>query len=75
MSRQGAKMVDLRHTLPNLKYMLTVLTAGKGELPVRKRGGVRGLESGKLGDGRVMNDENDAAEKVVHANGKALKHV
>ena len=46
MSRQGAKVVDLRHTLPNLKYILTVLTAGKGELPVRKKGGVRALDVG-----------------------------
>ena len=78
MSRQGAKMVDLRHTLPNLKYVLTVLTAGKGELPVRKRGGVRGLENGKVvGQERVTNnDEADTAEKVrLAANGNALKHV
>ena len=75
MSRQGAKIVDLRHTLPNLKYVLTVLTAGKGELPVRKKGGVKALENGKAARGRTMNDDVDAAEKVSHANGKALKHV
>ncbi|KAL8671025.1 MAG: hypothetical protein Q9168_004457 [Polycauliona sp. 1 TL-2023] len=38
MSRQGIKIVDLRHTLPNLKYLLTVLTLGKDELPERKMG-------------------------------------
>lgn len=38
MSKQGIRMVDLRHTLPNLKYLLTVLTSGKGELPGRKGG-------------------------------------
>lgn len=43
MSKQGLRMVDLRHTLPNLKYLLTVLTVGKGELPVRKKGGIMGL--------------------------------
>ena len=43
MSRQGLRMVDQRHTLPNLKYLLYVLTAGKGELPARKVGGIRGL--------------------------------
>ena len=43
MSKQGLRMVDLRHTLPNLKYLLTVLTVGKGELPIRKKGGVKGL--------------------------------
>ena len=77
MSRQGAKMVDLRHTLPNLKYVLTVLTAGKGDLPVRKRGGVKGLENGKAVQERVTmttNDEVDSAEKVSRANGQALHH-
>ncbi|CAL8574165.1 hypothetical protein XPA_000135 [Xanthoria parietina] len=44
MSRQGIKIVDLRHTLPNLKYLLTVLTSGRGELPERK-GGRTGLET------------------------------
>ncbi|KAL8908162.1 MAG: hypothetical protein Q9207_000985 [Kuettlingeria erythrocarpa] len=38
MSKQGIRMVDLRHTLPNLKYLLTVLTSGRGELPERKGG-------------------------------------
>ncbi|KAI4144127.1 MAG: hypothetical protein LQ341_002723, partial [Variospora aurantia] len=38
MSRQGIRIVDLRHTLPNLKYLLTVLTSSKGELPERKEG-------------------------------------
>ncbi|KAL8752436.1 MAG: hypothetical protein Q9199_005747 [Rusavskia elegans] len=44
MSRQGIKIVDLRHTLPNLKYLLTVLTSGRGEVPGRK-GGRSGLET------------------------------
>ncbi|KAF2122584.1 UV radiation resistance protein and autophagy-related subunit 14-domain-containing protein [Lophiotrema nucula] len=39
----GLKPVDIRHTLPNLKYLLFVATAGKGELPGRKAGGIRGL--------------------------------
>ena len=37
------RVVDNRHTLPNLKYLLYVATAGEGELPARKAGGVRGL--------------------------------
>ena len=45
MSKQGSRMVDQRHTLPNLKYLLTVLTAGKGELPVRKKGGAKVLDN------------------------------
>lgn len=43
MSRQGLRMVDQRQTLPNLKYLLYVLTAGRGELPIRTKGDVRGL--------------------------------
>lgn len=43
MRRQGLRMLDKRHTLPNLKYLFYVLTVGKGEVPARKRGDVRGL--------------------------------
>ena len=43
MSRQGLRMVDQRQTLPNLKYLLYVLTAGREELPVRTTGDVKGL--------------------------------
>jgi hypothetical protein len=43
MSRYALKALDIRHTLPNLKYLLYVLAAGQGELPVRKGGGVKGL--------------------------------
>ncbi|KAF2267577.1 hypothetical protein CC78DRAFT_61088 [Lojkania enalia] len=39
----GLRPIDVRHTLPNLKYLLYVATAGKGELPARKSGGIRGL--------------------------------
>ncbi|TKA68478.1 hypothetical protein B0A55_08940 [Friedmanniomyces simplex] len=42
----GVRVVDLRQTLPNLKYLLYVATAGEGELPARKAGGVRGLLRG-----------------------------
>lgn len=40
---QGLKVVDIRHTLPNLKYLLYVCSAGSDELPERKKGGIRGL--------------------------------
>lgn len=43
MSHQGLRMVDQRQTLPNLKYLLYVLSSGKGELPARKKGDVKGL--------------------------------
>lgn len=46
MARQGLKMLDVRHTLPNLKYLLYFLTAGVKEVPGRKEGGVRGLVRG-----------------------------
>ncbi len=42
-SHLGLKILDIRQTLPNLKYVLFVATAGQGELPARKAGGVRGL--------------------------------
>ncbi|KAK3392720.1 UV radiation resistance protein and autophagy-related subunit 14-domain-containing protein [Podospora didyma] len=45
---QGLKVVDIRHTLPNLKYLLYVCSAGSDELPERKRGGVRGLWAGRV---------------------------
>ena len=47
MSRSSLRMLDIRHTLPNLKYLLYILTAGKGELPARRAGGVKGLIIGK----------------------------
>jgi vacuolar-type H+-ATPase subunit H len=39
----AVRVLDIRQTLPNLKYLLYVATAGEGELPARKAGGVRGL--------------------------------
>lgn len=48
---QGLKVVDIRHTLPNLKYLLYVCSAGTDELPERKRGGVRGLWAGRIANG------------------------
>ncbi|KXJ96154.1 UV radiation resistance protein and autophagy-related subunit 14-domain-containing protein [Microdochium bolleyi] len=44
----GLKVVDIRHTLPNLKYLLYVCSAGTDEVPERKRGGVRGLWAGRI---------------------------
>ena len=39
----GIRPLDIRQTLPNLKYLLYVATAGKGELPARNAGGIKGL--------------------------------
>ena len=46
---QGLRVVDIRQTAPNLKYLLYVCSAGQEELPERKRGGVRGLLAGRAG--------------------------
>ncbi|GBF63781.1 UV radiation resistance-associated gene protein [Trichophyton mentagrophytes] len=48
MNRLGLRVLDIRHTLPNLKYLLYMLTAGTNELPARKAGGIRGLLVGRL---------------------------
>lgn len=45
---QGLRVVDIRHTLPNLKYLLYVGSAGTDEVPERKKGGVRGLWAGRI---------------------------
>lgn len=50
---QGLRVVDIQHTLPNLKYLLYVCSAGSEEVPERKKGGVRGLWAGKV-RGRVL---------------------
>lgn len=47
MNRSGLRAMDIRHTLPNLKYLCFVLTAGNGEIPGRKMGGIRGLLAGR----------------------------
>ncbi|KAF7589264.1 hypothetical protein BBP40_004522 [Aspergillus hancockii] len=48
LNKQGLRVLDIRHTLPNLKYLLYVLTAGTSEIPARKAGGIRGLVPGRL---------------------------
>ncbi|KAL3425718.1 UV radiation resistance protein [Phlyctema vagabunda] len=44
---QGLKVIDIRHTLPNLKYLLYVCASGTSDLPARKAGGVKGLVAGQ----------------------------
>lgn len=64
---QGLKVVDIRHTLPNLKYLLYVCSSGTDELPERKRGGVRGLWAGRLkgrGGGGVGGAGDGASSSV-----------
>jgi hypothetical protein len=45
---QGLKVIDIRQTLPNLKYLLYVCSAGTSDLPARKAGGIRGLLAGRV---------------------------
>ncbi|CAG8296279.1 unnamed protein product [Penicillium nalgiovense] len=45
--KQGLRVLDIRHTLPNLKYLLYVLTSGNSVIPARKAGGVRALVAGR----------------------------
>jgi UV radiation resistance-associated gene protein len=59
----GLKVVDIRHTLPNLKYLLYVCSAGTDELPERKRGGIRGLWAGKM-KGRLSTPADDGASST-----------
>jgi hypothetical protein len=49
----GLRPINVRHTLPNLKYLLFVATAGKGELPARKAGGIKGLLRGTSRNGSI----------------------
>lgn len=76
MNRSGLRAMDIRQTLPNLKYLMFVLTAGSGDLPGRKVGGIRGLIRGGVSpsisrrnsdDSFVSNalqEKNDGPEEV-----------
>jgi UV radiation resistance-associated gene protein len=63
MNRQGLRVLDIRHTLPNLKYLLFVLTAGTGEMPARKAGGVRGL-LGRMNPGMLRRTSEDSVRST-----------
>lgn len=54
---QGLKVVDIRHTLPNLQWLLMVCSAGREEMPERKKGGVRGLWLGRMRNKGVRFDD------------------
>jgi hypothetical protein len=63
----GLRVMDLRHTLPNLKYLLYVATAGTGDLPARKAGGMRAFLRGAKGDGSVGSSRRGSdASSVGH---------
>ncbi|KAI9878209.1 MAG: hypothetical protein M1830_001553 [Pleopsidium flavum] len=67
IGRQGLKMLDVRHTLPNVKYLLYVLTAGSNDLPVRKAGGVRGLLREEGGGGTPCLSRRESEDSVDRA--------
>ncbi|KAI2789953.1 hypothetical protein POX_d05454 [Penicillium oxalicum] len=48
LNKQGIRGLDIRHTLPNLKYLFYILTAQTQDIPARKAGGIRGLLTGRL---------------------------
>ncbi|KAJ9136542.1 UV radiation resistance associated protein [Pleurostoma richardsiae] len=68
---QGLKVVDIRHTLPNLKYLLYVCSAGTDEVPERKRGGVRGLWAGRIKGRGLAEAADDAASNGGSRRGSA----
>ena len=70
MSKQGLRMVDMRHTLPNLKYLLTIMTTGKGELPARKKGMATGFANGHPMEDQDSLGKADLAEKSPDTNGR-----
>lgn len=57
--RQGLKVPDIRQTLPNLKYLLYIASAGTDELPARKAGGIRGLLGTRRGTPIVSRRPSD----------------
>lgn len=57
----GVRVLDIRHTLPNLKYLLYVATAGEGELPARKAGGIRGLMRGAGSESRAASSDSTSS--------------
>ncbi|PTD01699.1 UV radiation resistance-associated gene protein [Fusarium culmorum] len=85
-SSQGLRVVDIRHSLPNLKYLLYVCSAGSDQVPERKKGGVRGLWAGRLkgrmstmsaqldGDNSSLNESRrDSTDSEVNHHGDALR--
>jgi hypothetical protein len=76
---QGLKVMDIRQTLPNLKYVLYVCSAGNTDLPARKAGGVRGLITGReieigsrrgSADSGIVGAQSEAVRKALE-NGSA----
>lgn len=69
MASVGLKTLDIRHTLPNLKYLFYVLTAGRGDVPARKAGGIKGLLGGRLS---ARSSRRGSEEEVPDIVGKRI---
>ncbi|KAJ5160184.1 uncharacterized protein N7482_007188 [Penicillium canariense] len=68
LNKQGIRGLDIRHTLPNLKYLFYILTAGTPNIPARKAGGIRGL-GGRLTPNLSRRGSTDSAAsgEIVHS--------
>jgi hypothetical protein len=71
----GLRFMDPRQTLPNLKYLLYISTAGKGEIPARKAGGIRAFLRADGGGSAVSSrrgsdDSGVSSSFSVNGNGK-----
>lgn len=72
----GLRVMDLRHTLPNLMYLLYITTAGTGELPARKAGGMRAfLRAAKGGSSTQSSRRGSDASSVGGMVGRLLRRV
>ncbi|KAI9837394.1 MAG: hypothetical protein M1837_002982 [Sclerophora amabilis] len=72
MAAKGLKVLDLRQTLPNLKYLIEVVRGGGGGVPDRKRGGVvRGL-GGLPGLPGVENDREASDDAGLSESGDVV---
>jgi len=70
MNKNGLRILDIRHTLPNLKYLIYALTARTGELPARMAGGVRGLVTGRVTPTISRRGSEDSIQSSVGFNVK-----
>ena len=68
----GVRVMDLRQTLPNLKYLLYVATAGRGEVPARKAGGIRGFLRGGGPDSMVGSRRESLDSEASEGKGRML---
>lgn len=75
MHQNGLQILDIRQTLPNLKYLLFVLTAGTGDLPARRAGGVRALAMKPVSTAstsRSRSGSEGSGKAAVHGQGHSL---